>query len=280
MTFLVIFSTFGYVKAGVMRPSPNKSELARRKYVAAKVAFSDPPSASPQKPEPEQFGLSADFDLVNFASFMKTREHQNFIIKAIVFVGFAVALYFLIRERIEQGEAWVGYVLPIAFSYMLVFMLPLSEYALKAYFGDATFIESAQDFGVALKEWTHFNTVTGVGYWRALRGTELEWAAAKLFRDREWAATTTSATRDGGVDLILKVGHREFHCQCKGHAKPVSVAAVREIAGVCAESNAIPMLIVVNGVTGPALAEARKLSVIVLDSTDLAAFAHGKLELR
>lgn len=262
-----------------MRPKPTKSELAQRKNVAAKAAFADTPNVSHQKPEPAEYGLSSDFDLADFHSFMRKRERQTSLVKALIFVGLLAALYFIFRQRIEQAETWAGYVTPFAFSYVIVFVLPLSDYALKALFGDAAFIENAQDFRVALDEWTHFKTVSGVGYWRALRGTDLEWAAARLFRDREWSASTTAATGDGGVDLVLKFGHREFHCQCKGHAKPVSVAAVREIAGVCAASDAIPMLIVVNGVTGPALEEARKLSVIVLDSTDLAAFARGELAL-
>jgi len=262
-----------------MRPTPTKSELARTKEVAARAAFADTPRVSRQKPEPMEYGLPSDFDLADFHSFMRKRERQTGTVKALIFVGLVAGLYLIFGERIEKAESWAGHMMPFAFSYLIVFVLPLSDYVLKAHYGDAAFIEGARDFRAAVYEWTHFKTVSGVGYWRALRGTDLEWAAARLFRDHEWSASTTALTGDGGVDLVLKSGHKEFHCQCKGHAKPVSVAAVREIAGVCAASNAIPMLIVVNGVTGPAKVEARKLSVIVLDSTDLAAFARGELEL-
>jgi len=262
-----------------MRRRPTKSELARKKNAAAQAAFADTPSGSHLEPELEYYGLSSDFDLEDFQSFMKIRVRQTSIIKALMFVGLVAALYFIFRERIEQGETWFGYAIPFAFSYLAVFILPLSDYAVKTHFGDAAFIESAQEFRAALNEWTHFKTISGVGYWRALRGTDLEWAAARLFREREWKASTTAVTGDGGVDLVLQFGNKEFYCQCKGHAKPVSVAAVREIAGVCAASSAIPVLIVVNGVTGPAIEEARKLSVTVLDSAHLAAFARGELKL-
>lgn len=262
-----------------MRPSPTKSELARRKNASAQAAFEETPQVSHQKPEPAEYGLSSDFDLADFRSFMQRRERQTLVVKALIFVALVAGLYFIFRERIEQAESWAGHVLPFAFSYFLVFVLPLTDFALKAHFGDAEFIRCAQGFRVALNEWDHFKTVSGVGYWRELRGTDLEWAAARLFRDHQWSASTTAVTGDGGVDLVLRFGHKEFYCQCKGHTKPVSVAAVREIAGVCAASNAIPMLIVVNGVTGPAMVEARKLSVIVLDSADLAAFARGEFVL-
>lgn len=132
----------------------------------------------------------------------------------------------------------------------------------------------------SLAEWQYYNLTTGAGFWRDLRGQYLENAAAKLFREREWRVDTTAVTGDGGVDLVLRNSRVEIWCQCKGYSKPVSVAAVREIAGVCSASHASPMLIVVNGITRPALAEAQKYSVIVWDSEELAAFARGELQLR
>ena len=162
---------------------------------------------------------------------------------------------------------------------VLIFVLPFADYMLKSIYGDEAYINDACDFRVAFQNWKHFQTVSGEGYWRSLRGRDLEWAAAGVFRERGWKVSTTATTGDGGVDLVLKYANTTFFCQCKGHVKPVSVGAVREIAGVCAASSAIPMLIVVNGVTGPALTTAKELSVVVWDRAQLAAFARGDLAL-
>lgn len=128
----------------------------------------------------------------------------------------------------------------------------------------------------AKENWEYFNATTGPGFWKALRGIELENAVARLFRERGWQAEETALTGDGGVDLKLNKGAVQLWVQCKGYAKPVSVAAVREIAGVCSASNAEPMLVVVNGITKPAQAEASAYSVTVWDSRELACFARGE----
>lgn len=125
-------------------------------------------------------------------------------------------------------------------------------------------------------EWEYYNETTGEGFWQALRGTDLEDAVARLFRERGWHVEKTALTGDGGIDLRLRRDGRDICVQCKGYAKPVSVAAVREIAGVCSASRAEPMLVVVNGITKPAQAEAGAYSVTVWDSRELARFATGE----
>lgn len=143
--------------------------------------------------------------------------------------------------------------------------------------GDSVMRPRVRAFLTAQTEWEYYNETTGEGFWRSLRGTDLENAVARLFLERGWDVGTTALTGDGGIDLILRRGAREICVQCKGYAKPVSVAAVREIAGVCSASNAAPMLVVVNGITKPARAEASLYSVTVWDSRELAQFARNEL---
>lgn len=128
----------------------------------------------------------------------------------------------------------------------------------------------------AKEDWEYHNLTTRRGFWKKLRGVDLENAVARLFREQDWLVETTAVTGDGGVDLKIGRGGSQRWVQCKGYAKPVSVAAVREIAGVCSSCTAKPMLIVVNGVTKPALSEANNLGVTVWDSEQLAQFAKGQ----
>ena len=266
-----------------MRPSPSKATIAERKAEAARVAMADALEQSDAlgsaKPEPGEYGLPDDFSITAFSTFMEKRDRQTLVSKVVAFVALLLVLLILSRDRAENGDILLGYLGPLAVSYLAVFVLPVSDYVLKATFGDAAYIEAAQDFRTASSHWQFYETTCGEGFWRALRGTALEHAAARLFRDRGWQVATTATTGDGGIDLVLTFSKGKFFCQCKGHAKPVSVAAVREIAGVCAASDASPMLIVVNGITGPARKEAQNLAVAVWDSRELASFARGELSL-
>lgn len=124
-------------------------------------------------------------------------------------------------------------------------------------------------------DFDRFVLTTELGFWCELRGITLENEVAALFREAGWQVDTTPTVGDGGIDLKVTRGAQTFWCQCKGHGKPVTVKAVREIAGVCVGSDAKPVLIVVNGLTKPAADEAAKLGVRVFDSPDLAAMARG-----
>ena len=266
-----------------MMLEPTKAEIARRKKVAARSALADAVSrsSSEKKVEPTRadFGLPSDFDFEEFDAFLKKRERLSLAVKLIIFAIVAAAFVFALHDDSEDPNFMMSYLGPLAYSYVLIFVLPFADYILKSIYGDEAYINDACDFRVAFQNWKHFQTVSGEGYWRALRGRDLEWAAAGVFRERGWKVSTTATTGDGGVDLVLKYANTTFFCQCKGHVKPVSVGAVREIAGVCAASSAIPMLIVVNGVTGPAFKTAKELSVVVWDRAQLAAFARGDLAL-
>jgi HJR/Mrr/RecB family endonuclease len=132
-----------------------------------------------------------------------------------------------------------------------------------------SYSDNVSAYRASLAAWELVNSERGLHYWKVLRGIDFEHAVAQLFRRRGCDVTTTKGSGDGGVDLVLNVGGKAFWCQCKGHAKPVSVAPIREIAGVCSRGQAGPVIFAVNGFTKPAIATADELGVACLDAPDL-----------
>lgn len=232
-----------------------------------------------QIPTITTFGLPADFDLVahdEMIAAIRTRTIAYCAIGLTAFAGFLA----IMNMTWEGGPSGLlaSFVVNIAILYAGFFLLQGHHYAVKV----ATFISHIDGtrrkvaaFRNALADHEYNAKVTGAGFWEALRGLELEVAAARLFEEKGWTVQTTAVTGDGGVDLVLSKGSNLFWCQCKGYAKPVSVSAVREIAGVCSSSEASPMLLVVNGVTNPAAIEAKKFAVSIWDAEDLASYARS-----
>lgn len=266
-----------------MMSEPTRAEIARKKRSAARQTLANAvkefPGQLTLEPTVADFDLPLDFDCDEFEYFRKNREKTHSRIQIFVFAIFVISIFLFIKSKQGYEGFFVNFVIPIAASYFLIYVLPIADLGLEKAFGDGLYVENALRYRNALRNWEYFQTTAGVGFWQNLRGVDLESATAKLFRDRGWKVSSTRTTGDGGIDLILTYDYTSFYCQCKGHAKPVSVATVREIAGVCTASNGIPMLIVVNGVTGPASKAAHELSVLVWDSTQLAAFARGDLRL-
>ena len=128
----------------------------------------------------------------------------------------------------------------------------------------------------AYTEWKDFNSEKGLSYWRNQKGVEFESSIARFFERRGWKTQLTPTVGDGGVDVILQRGTQTLWCQCKGHAKSLSVSEVRRIAGATLKSNgaAKPVLISTNGFTRPALDEAKQLGVICIDAVRLTQMAY------
>lgn len=125
----------------------------------------------------------------------------------------------------------------------------------------------------ALADWEYLNLETGEGFWKALRGDKFEDALARLFQRRGVSVEKTKKTGDGGVDLILRSGSEVIFVQCKGYAKPVPVAPIREIAGVCSKSRSRPVVAAVNGFTKGAKECARELNVTLIDAPGIVRMA-------
>lgn len=133
--------------------------------------------------------------------------------------------------------------------------------------------KDAQRYGADLEAFEYRILETGLGFWQAMRGVEFERALMRLFHDRGCRADMTKASGDGGVDLKFTLGDQMYWCQCKGLSKPVSVAPIREIAGVCSKSDAQPVVFAVNGFTRPAIEEASRLNVVLLDAPNIVEIA-------
>ncbi|MCF8707083.1 restriction endonuclease [Rhizorhapis sp. SPR117] len=122
-------------------------------------------------------------------------------------------------------------------------------------------------------DWMESQLETGLVFWREMRGVDLERALMRLFQKRGCEVETTKVSGDGGVDLVVKIGDAVMWRQCKGHATPISVAPIREIAGVCSRSNAHPVVFAVNGFTKPAQDTAKALGVQLFDAHHIVALA-------
>lgn len=239
------------------------------------------------KPSLEDFGLREDFEIEAYKKRESLRDKKSKMVrKGLSFIITAIFFIWMILKSTQDDLGLEGLLLVtwtaliiFAFSFPITLLLPIKTgFALiDGDFGDAQKVSS---FEQALAAWENFSLMTGAGYWQSLRGERLEHEISQLFSEQGWKVNSTPATGDGGIDLFLRKDRFEIWCQCKGHAKPVPVAPVREIAGVCSASEAAPMLIVVNGLTLPARAEAQRLGVIVWDSSDIAAFARGELSIK
>jgi hypothetical protein len=68
-------------------------------------------------------------------------------------------------------------------------------------------------------------------YWKSLRGIAFETALGELYRNIGYSVQQTKGSGDEGIDLIMKKEGAKTVVQCKGHAKPVGVGAVRDLYG-------------------------------------------------
>lgn len=130
----------------------------------------------------------------------------------------------------------------------------------------------------AIDDWNDRQLETGLTYWREQRGVGFEQALKAFLERRGCSVSTTKGSGDGGIDLVVIVEGKTFWCQCKGHAAPVGVAAVREIAGVCSRGAGKPVLVAVNGFTKAAVLTAKDLGVLLIDTPDLVVMA-GKSQI-
>jgi Restriction endonuclease len=69
-------------------------------------------------------------------------------------------------------------------------------------------------------------------YWISLRGVKFEKALGGLYEDVGYSVYQTKGSGDEGIDLVLRKDGEEIIVQCKGHRKPIGVAAIRDLYGV------------------------------------------------
>jgi hypothetical protein len=110
---------------------------------------------------------------------------------------------------------------------------------------------------------------------RLLSAQEFEWLVGEILRREGWQVEETAreGKPDGNVDLRIRRGERRVLVQCKRWTStPVGVEKVRELAGTLVREG-LPsdagILVTLSHFTEPAVAEAAKLHVELVDNRDL-----------
>lgn len=265
--------TLAQLEAGARRRAAEAAAAERvAKYLATRI-----PTVTTLKPTPAMYGLWDDFDFGEF-----DREERQFRSARSIAVGIAYftlgailittgsfALSHGLDAQTLQASLW-GYVLIGTPCLVILYDRVKAERFLRKCFTNyLVYSDNVLTYRANLAGWEFTNTERGLGYWQGLRGVEFEAAVALLLKRRSCNVTTTKGSGDGGVDLVVTIGGNALWCQCKAHAKPVSVAPIREIAGVCSRGQARAVMIAVNGYTRPAVEAASDLGVAHLDARDL-----------
>ena len=234
---------------------------------------------SSPRPRPENFGLPASFAVGVYGRAMEQLETRRKAISNSIavagFVAFAIGVYLHFES--------VGAVLFATFTPISVVVFfgiqwlvePAVARQIVSDVEETKYGDDAKNYVLALADWNFTQTEAGFGYWRDLKATAFEHAVASFFQRRGGSVELTKVTGDGGVDIILKLGSSTYWCQCKGYAKPVAVAAIRQIAGAAMKSGgkAKPVMFSTNGYTKPALEEASALGVKYIDGLRLSQMA-------
>ena len=191
------------------------------------------------EPVPQHFGLASDFNSQSYLTAIKKRKelHDKLITLAAFLTSFGIIAYLFKAEVFNAGSsfmvaAWFALLgsVPIKhwFDQVYARVMPDSvEPRIRAYL-DAMAVHDA-----AVADWNERQLETGRTYWREKRGVAFEKALQEFFVRRGCSVRTTNGSGDGGIDLILGMSGATYWCQCKGHASPIGVAVIREIAGVC-----------------------------------------------
>jgi hypothetical protein len=180
-----------------------------------------------------------------------------------------LAVWHFMGSKFSSGAAlyagWFGF----------LFLYPLAIKLAQMSIGERARVtlRNVAAFQADLTDWEDNELETGVGFWRTQRGVEFETTLHRLLSRIQLEPKLTKGSRDGGVDIEFVLEGSEYWGQCKGHAKPISVGVIREIAGVCSRNSKLAAVFAVNGYTQPAQLEARNLNVRLFDAHDLARLA-------
>jgi restriction system protein len=110
---------------------------------------------------------------------------------------------------------------------------------------------------------------------RLLSAQEFEWIVGEVLRREGWDVEETGreAAADGNVDLRIRRGEQESLVQCKRwQSWPVGVDEVRKLAGTLMREGlrgADGIFVTLSHFTDPAIAEASKLGIELVDNQEL-----------
>lgn len=257
--------------------------MRRRSITAPRVAV-------PQHlkvPLPQQFGLSAGFDVEGYLTAIKKRKDLRegvvmFVAFVIAFAASTYGFYLFVGDDDPIKFFWNPWVYLMPAVWAAYITMVITSWFTGQYehlVGDPvepsvrSYINAAVAYDTALRDWNDRQLETGQTYWREKRGVAFENAMKEFLARRGCSVDTTKGSGDGGIDLIAKLGGSIYWCQCKGHASPVGVAVVREIAGVCSRGGGAPVVIAVNGYTSAAVETANQLGVLLIDTHHLISLA-------
>lgn len=135
-------------------------------------------------------------------------------------------------------------------------------------------------FEAAHSTWSYYNSVNKEGYWLTKKGVNLENDFGYLLQKKGYNVQRTKSTGDGGVDLICQIHGKEIYVQCKGYAKKLGVAAIRDAAGVKATRKPLMMLVVCPvGFTKGSYEFAQSSGVILLAVKDIIDIAEDRTDI-
>ncbi|MBP3592862.1 MAG: restriction endonuclease [Clostridia bacterium] len=133
---------------------------------------------------------------------------------------------------------------------------------IKAQTMDLNLDNAVENYNKAVRDYEWYLKKCSIDFWNSLDGFEFEKEIAKLYRKQGYDATVTTATADGGVDIILTKNNKRIAVQCKHHAKPIGPNAVRALQGVVASQNYSKGIFVsLNGYTSTVYSEVRNSNV-------------------
>lgn len=251
------------------------------------------------KPIPENYGLTQKnleyyqkqkelFDK-EYAKHLAINEKISFFITWIISTIIVFIIIMLLVDRtIFKEKVWLIFVVPIsAFFFPTLLILAITdgpyqfldrEKEIKARYFSIELERKYIEYQKALKEYEEYLEKCTIDFWNSLNGNAFEKEIAKLFRTQGYSATVTSATGDGGVDIILTKDGKRIAVQCKHHTKPVGPNDVRALQGVVASQNYSKGIFVsLNGYTSTVRQEVRSgnVQIELLELRDILQMAKG-----
>ena len=235
-----------------------------------------------EKPTLEKYGLTqkdVEYYLRQKELFEKEyKKHLviNEIISIFITWIISTVIVFIIMmladSSIFKEKEWLIWVTPIsALGFPTPLFLAISggpyqfldrKNKIKFKYFSTTLEEKYIKYTESLKEYNRYLEQTNRNYWIQMTGLQFEKEVASLFRAKGYDAIVTSATADGGVDIILRKNGERIAVQCKHHAKPVGPNDVRALQGVVAAQNfAHGIFVSLNGYTTTVYGEVRNSNV-------------------
>lgn len=212
------------------------------------------------EPKLEEFGITTD-EYIKFkkgADPWRTPRSITVIVVAII-VG------------VVSGSASQDFVTGFTYSWVTLIVLGIVAYLItEAFKRSHPVYHKIKLYQEALEKFYR----TQEQYWMSLKGRDLEYRVADLYRKLGYKVVDTSGPNDKGIDLILQKSNTTTIVQCKGHESPVGPAIVRELYGALKSSggeNAI--LVSPAGFTRGAKQTAAGHKIQLISSQELIAMA-------